>query len=73
VPPRKKYSAHAHPATEVASLSVQKDKFEEIHFFGDKTEPGGNDYNIYDWTCRNFTSRHPKSVAAVDKTEVSTA
>jgi phosphomannomutase len=25
---------------------VEKD-FEEIHFFGDKTEPGGNDYEIF--------------------------
>lgn len=26
---------------------VQKGNFAEIHFFGDKTEPGGNDYEIY--------------------------
>lgn len=26
---------------------VAKDQFREIHFFGDKTEPGGNDYEIF--------------------------
>jgi len=26
---------------------LEKEAFEEIHFFGDKTEPGGNDHNIY--------------------------
>jgi len=26
---------------------LQKDGFKEIHFFGDKTEKGGNDYEIY--------------------------
>lgn len=24
------------------------DKFKEIHFFGDQTKPGGNDYEIYE-------------------------
>ena len=24
------------------------DKYREIHFFGDKTYPGGNDYEIYE-------------------------
>lgn len=24
------------------------DKYREIHFFGDKTHPGGNDYEIYE-------------------------
>lgn len=28
-------------------LQFVKDKYEEIHFFGDKTEEGGNDYEIY--------------------------
>jgi len=28
-------------------LQLIKDKFKEIHFYGDKTEPGGNDYEIY--------------------------
>lgn len=27
---------------------VTKNNFKEIHFFGDKTEPGGNDYEIYE-------------------------
>ncbi|XP_036395181.1 phosphomannomutase 2 [Megalops cyprinoides] len=26
---------------------VEKDGYEKIHFFGDKTKPGGNDYEIY--------------------------
>lgn len=26
---------------------VEKDKYSAIHFFGDKTKPGGNDYEIY--------------------------
>lgn len=26
---------------------VEKDCYEKIHFFGDKTKPGGNDYEIY--------------------------
>lgn len=26
---------------------ISRDKFKEIHFFGDQTEPGGNDYEIY--------------------------
>lgn len=26
---------------------VEKDQFSTIHFFGDKTKPGGNDYEIY--------------------------
>lgn len=26
---------------------LEKDKFEEIHFFGDKTDPGGNDRQIF--------------------------
>jgi phosphomannomutase len=26
---------------------VENEHFEEIHFFGDKTNPGGNDYEIY--------------------------
>lgn len=26
---------------------IAKNKFKEIHFFGDQTEPGGNDYEIY--------------------------
>jgi phosphomannomutase len=26
---------------------LEKDKFEEIHFFGDKTDPGGNDHQIF--------------------------
>ncbi|KAL4624498.1 phosphomannomutase 2 [Arapaima gigas] len=26
---------------------VEKDLYETIHFFGDKTKPGGNDYEIY--------------------------
>ncbi|XP_028670189.2 phosphomannomutase 2 [Erpetoichthys calabaricus] len=26
---------------------LEKDAFEKIHFFGDKTKPGGNDYEIY--------------------------
>ncbi|KAG1869516.1 phosphomannomutase 1, isoform CRA_d [Suillus subluteus] len=26
---------------------VEKDNFEEIHFFGDKTSKGGNDYEIF--------------------------
>lgn len=26
---------------------VEKDSFSTIHFFGDKTKPGGNDYEIY--------------------------
>jgi len=31
------------------SLSfVEKDGFKEIHFFGDKTAPGGNDHEIYE-------------------------
>ena len=25
----------------------EKETVEEIHFFGDKTEPGGNDHNIF--------------------------
>jgi phosphomannomutase len=27
---------------------VEKDGFQEIHFFGDKTHKGGNDYEIYE-------------------------
>jgi phosphomannomutase len=27
---------------------VEKDGFKEIHFFGDKTAPGGNDHEIYE-------------------------
>nr|SVE73758.1 EOG090X0BFR [Daphnia atkinsoni] len=27
---------------------VEKDDFKEIHFFGDKTAPGGNDHEIYE-------------------------
>lgn len=27
---------------------VEKDGFEEIHFFGDKTYKGGNDYEIFE-------------------------
>lgn len=27
---------------------VEKDKFKTIHFFGDKTQKGGNDYEIYE-------------------------
>lgn len=23
-------------------------EYDEIHFFGDKTQPGGNDYEIYE-------------------------
>eukprot|EP00009_Paramoeba_aestuarina_P007421 CAMPEP_0201523364 /NCGR_PEP_ID=MMETSP0161_2-20130828/19583_1 /ASSEMBLY_ACC=CAM_ASM_000251 /TAXON_ID=180227 /ORGANISM="Neoparamoeba aestuarina, Strain SoJaBio B1-5/56/2" /LENGTH=247 /DNA_ID=CAMNT_0047922463 /DNA_START=147 /DNA_END=890 /DNA_ORIENTATION=+ len=26
---------------------VQEEKFDKIHFFGDKTDPGGNDHEIY--------------------------
>lgn len=26
---------------------LEKEMFEEIHFFGDKTDPGGNDYQIF--------------------------
>ena len=26
---------------------VEKDGYEEIHFFGDKTSPGGNDHEIF--------------------------
>lgn len=26
---------------------IGEDEFEEIHFFGDKTFPGGNDYEIF--------------------------
>lgn len=26
---------------------VEKENFKEIHFFGDKTAPGGNDYEIF--------------------------
>jgi phosphomannomutase len=26
---------------------LEKERFEEIHFFGDKTEPGGNDHKIF--------------------------
>ncbi|XP_034043501.1 phosphomannomutase 2 [Thalassophryne amazonica] len=26
---------------------IEKDKYETIHFFGDKIKPGGNDYEIY--------------------------
>lgn len=26
---------------------VKDQNFKEIHFFGDKTEPGGNDHEIY--------------------------
>uniref|UniRef100_A0A4W4FL68 Phosphomannomutase n=1 Tax=Electrophorus electricus TaxID=8005 RepID=A0A4W4FL68_ELEEL len=26
---------------------VEKDSYQTIHFFGDKTKPGGNDYEIY--------------------------
>ncbi|PAA51030.1 hypothetical protein BOX15_Mlig022805g4, partial [Macrostomum lignano] len=29
-------------------LRFVKDRFKEIHFFGDKTLPGGNDYEIYE-------------------------
>eukprot|EP00741_Cyanophora_paradoxa_P016056 tig00000042_g15501.t1 len=28
-------------------LQFVKDQFEEVHFFGDKTSPGGNDYEIF--------------------------
>lgn len=28
-------------------LQFVRDKFKEIHFFGDKTSPGGNDFEIY--------------------------
>lgn len=28
-------------------LQYVKDDFKEIHFFGDKTDLGGNDYEIY--------------------------
>jgi phosphomannomutase len=27
---------------------VEDENFEEIHFFGDKTHPGGNDYEIFE-------------------------
>lgn len=27
---------------------LPKNKFKEIHFFGDQTEPGGNDYEIFE-------------------------
>lgn len=27
---------------------VEKDGFKEIHFFGDKTAPGGNDHEIFE-------------------------
>ena len=26
---------------------LEKENFEEIHFFGDKTNPGGNDHQLY--------------------------
>lgn len=26
---------------------LEKEPFEEIHFFGDKTQPGGNDHSIF--------------------------
>lgn len=29
-------------------LRFVEDKFEEIHFFGDRTSEGGNDFHIYD-------------------------
>lgn len=32
---------------------LEKDGFKEIHFFGDKTSVGGNDYEIF---------THPKTV-----------
>ena len=28
-------------------LRFVEDEFKEIHFFGDKTYPGGNDYEIF--------------------------
>lgn len=28
-------------------LQYVSEGFDEIHFFGDKTKPGGNDYEIY--------------------------
>lgn len=28
-------------------LSIYNSSFKEIHFFGDKTEAGGNDYEIF--------------------------
>ena len=27
---------------------VEKDGFDQIHFFGDKTSPGGNDHEIFE-------------------------
>lgn len=26
---------------------IKKDDYEEIHFFGDRTDPGGNDHELY--------------------------
>lgn len=34
---------------------IPSNKFKEIHFFGDQTEPGGNDYEIY---CHEATIGH---------------
>ncbi|XP_061628092.1 phosphomannomutase 2 isoform X1 [Phyllopteryx taeniolatus] len=43
---------------------IEKDNYSTIHFFGDKTKPGGNDYEIY---CDPRTIGH--EVTCPDETE----
>ena len=39
---------------------VENETFEEIHFFGDKTSPGGNDHEIFsDWRTVGHTVTGP--------------
>jgi len=50
---------------------LQADGYDDIHFFGDKTELGGNDYEIYTsplcpWSFRERTGGHNEATGSVD-------
>jgi hypothetical protein len=38
---------------------LEKEGYKEIHFFGDKTSKGGNDYEIFEGFCFSFSFSPP--------------
>ena len=44
---------------ENACQFVEKEGYKEIHFFGDKTSKGGNDYEIFEGFCFSFSFSPP--------------
>ncbi|OHS96786.1 Phosphomannomutase [Tritrichomonas foetus] len=51
--------------TKVYCLKFVEDKFDDIHFFGDMTAEGGNDYEIFsDKRVKGHTVRNPEDTIA---------